>query len=423
MKNSKTPIKRSEFFESIETYSSLSKSNKKQMALILINIENFSQINRDLGYIVAEAFIYSLYSKIEVLAKFFNCAFRIDGSMFALILPVIEDEKMLLLAANKILNELSSEIKIDNIFLTAKPRLGMSSNKLDEHRAEKIYQKAERLLRAAHESNENFVISLKETNLEVIENFSEKFQSALTHNEFELYYQPKKNLLTNKILNVEALLRWDLEDVGFINPETIIDEAENSKENNFNLTKWVVNKALRQVSEWRKNKIDMCVSVNISASLIHRSDLTTMIEDALKIWSVPAKFLTIEITETAFMTNTELCHENLNNIRKLGIDLSIDDFGTGYSSLSYFKQIPANELKIDKSFILNLMNSKEDRTLVRLMIEIAHSFNLKVVAEGIEDQASYNFLREIGCDYAQGFFIAKPAPADKFIEWLQKINN
>lgn len=417
MKNSIIPIKREEFFDSLETYCSLSKSSGKLMALILIHVDNFSQVTQEYDYKTSESFIKLLFSKIEVLAKFYNCAFRINDSTFALILPVIESQNMLPLAANKILKEIQAQVLINEKFFTAKPSLGMSVNEPSKPSSENVYKHTEQLLLLAQEKGESFVLTIDSDQVKKIDNFSEKFRSALANNAFELYYQPKKNLQTGKVSQVEALLRWALDETGFINPEDIIREAEKSNENNFNLTKWVVNTALRQLKSWRDENIDMSVSINISASLIHRFDMITMIQDALKIWSIAPHLLTIEITETAFMTNKEQCHENLKNIRNRGIELSIDDFGTGYSSLSYFKQIPANELKIDKSFILNLIDSKEDRKLVRLMVAIARTFQLRVVAEGIENKTTYNFLKEIGCDYAQGYYIAKPMPADALAAW------
>ncbi len=416
MTTSSTSIQRNDFFHSLESYASQAKSSDKIMALILVDIENFSRINLQFGYQTGELFIHKIFQKMEGLAKLENCAFRISDSVLALILPVIESENLLVLAANKILSELKVEMECNNYMIMPTPRVGMSAS--DAVNAEVIFKEAKEYLAAAQETGQEFVLHLDKEELDEIESFPEKFYSALTQNQFELYYQAKKNFSTEGTKHVEALLRWKIEDNLFVPPEKIINEAEKSTENNFNLTKWVVNRALRQVKVWQEENLQLCVSVNVSATLIHRSDFITMIKDALAIWGVEPESLMIEITETAFMAKKDLCHENLQTLKKMGIRLSIDDFGTGYSSLSYFKEIPASELKIDKAFILNLTQSKEDQKLVRLMIEIAHSFNLLVVAEGIESLEAYEFLKELGCDYGQGFFIAKPVNARQFTDWL-----
>lgn len=413
------PVTRAEFFQALETYTSLSKSSGKMMALVLIDIENLKHTNKNFGYQTGESFIYATFKKLEGLAKFSNCVYRINDSVVALILPVIQHRNMLALAANKILAELKMESRCNGTLLQAEPRLGMAASDDVDFTAEKLFRSAEVFLQSAVNQRRPYVLIMDEQE-EEIENFAEKFTSALNNNEFELYYQPQSTLISGDVLHVEALLRWEIDENTFVPPEVIIAQAEKSIEQNFSLTKWVVNAALRQIKEWLDLGKDLSVSVNVSASLIHRSDLVTMIQDALTIWAVPAKRLTIEITETAIMTNKSLCHDNLNSIRDHGMNLSIDDFGTGYSSLSYFKQIPANELKIDKLFILNLMTSDEDKNLVCLMIQIAHSFNIKVVAEGIESKDCYEFLQEVGCDYGQGYFISKAQKPEVFLNWLNE---
>jgi diguanylate cyclase (GGDEF)-like protein len=418
-----TLIKRNEFFESVDTYLALSNSNKKMMALILVSIDNLGEINQDFGFKKGEFAIQHSFSKLEVLAKFVNCVFRISDDLLAVILPVIEHKNLLHLAASKIVNELKNEILTDNISLHPEVSLGLAVNEHEQCDVEELYNIAAYSLNASKLSQRPYLIDAKSDQAQdTIERFSERFLHALNHNEFELYYQPKSDLLTRKHEHVEALLRWKVDASQFVSPETIIQYAEKTLENNFKLSKWVFNTALRQLNAWIDQDKPLNVSVNLSATLIHRDDLIIAIEDALNIWSVPAELLTIEITETAFMNNSSQCQRNLNRLRESGINLSIDDFGTGYSSLTYFKQIPANELKIDKSFILNLMDSEEDRNLVRFVIQMAHLFKLKVVAEGVEDKATLDFLLELGCDYAQGFYIARPVPAEDFIEWLDSPN-
>jgi EAL domain-containing protein (putative c-di-GMP-specific phosphodiesterase class I) len=160
--------------------------------------------------------------------------------------------------------------------------------------------------------------------------------------------------------------------------------------------------------------------VNVHAGLVANPDLPSLLRDALVIWGVDAGRVTVEITESAFIEDKDSGFDNLLKLRELGVNLSIDDFGTGYSSLSYFKHIPAAELKIDKSFVSSMQEDPQDLELVKIMIHIAHRFGLTVVAEGVEDRASVDLLRDLGCDYGQGYFFSRPLPADEFEEWLRE---
>jgi len=179
----------------------------------------------------------------------------------------------------------------------------------------------------------------------------------------------------------------------------------------------VVHTALRQVREWQ-DSIDVSVALNVQADLVNSPDLLTLLKDAIAIWGVKPERITVEITESAIIVDKESGFDNLLKMKQLGINLAIDDFGTGYSSLSYFKHIPANELKIDQSFVRTMRTDPQDLELVKIIIHIAHQFGLAVVAEGVEDKESLEMLRELGCDFAQGFYFSKPLPREEYEQWV-----
>ena len=242
------------------------------------------------------------------------------------------------------------------------------------------------------------------------------FAETLHENAFQLYYQPKINLITGEARSAEALLRWEVEGRGFISPEVAVELAD-STGRAYSLTKWVVHTALRQVREWQ-DSIDVSVALNVQADLVNSPDLLTLLKDAIAIWGVKPERITVEITESAIIVDKESGFDNLLKMKQLGINLAIDDFGTGYSSLSYFKHIPANELKIDQSFVRTMRTDPQDLELVKIIIHIAHQFGLAVVAEGVEDKESLEMLRELGCDFAQGFYFSKPLPREEYEQWV-----
>lgn len=246
------------------------------------------------------------------------------------------------------------------------------------------------------------------------------FSEALYDNAFDLYFQPKVDLQTGRVSSAEALIRWHLPGYGAVSPERVVQLAEAAGQT-YELTRWVVNRALRAMREWR-DTVALPVAVNVPAGLVNSPDLANMLHGALSIWGVEPSMLTVEVTEGAVIEDKEAGFDNLQLLRELGMGLSIDDFGTGYSSLSYFKHIPATEIKIDQSFVRRILNDPQDRALVGIIIEIAHLFDFSVVAEGVEDVETLQCLRELGCDIAQGYLYSRPLPEQELLDWLRQCN-
>lgn len=237
-----------------------------------------------------------------------------------------------------------------------------------------------------------------------------------------LHYQPKLDLASNRVSQAEALLRWTDDELGPVYPDEFIPLAESSG-NIRMLTDWVLNQAVRQAVAWRTDGIPIAVGVNLSAHDFLRDDFVTHLARICESHGAEPSDLVLEITESATIFDVERSISYMDDLRGRGFKLSMDDFGTGYSSLSQLKLLPLDELKIDKSFVLALDSSKEDRQIVKSTIELGHNLEMRVVAEGVENDASLAILKQMGCDAVQGYFLSKPMPANKFVLWWHEFKN
>ena len=240
----------------------------------------------------------------------------------------------------------------------------------------------------------------------------------MEHNELRLHYQPKVDLTSATVSACEALLRWDHPRRGVVPPAAFIPFAEHTGYIKA-LTRWVLQEAVRQAGQWRNQGMELQVSVNISARDLLNRELPEMISALLVQHQVPASLLCLEITESGFMEDPANAITVLEQLARIGLQLSIDDYGTGYSSLSYLMRLPAKEMKIDRSFVSRVSGSPSLTTIVSSTIELGHRLGMKVVAEGVEDSDDYALLRELGCDTAQGYYMSPPLPPDAFAAWME----
>jgi EAL domain-containing protein (putative c-di-GMP-specific phosphodiesterase class I) len=240
---------------------------------------------------------------------------------------------------------------------------------------------------------------------------------ALVANELVLYYQPQVDLVSGAVVGAEALLRWNDPHRGLVPPMHFIPLAEQSGLI-LEITPWVVKDALRQVQVWREGNLDLRVSVNVAMRNLHDPQFVENIEALVESSGVPARALTLEITEGTMMLEAERVLEVLHRFRKIGIGIAIDNFGTGYSSLSYLSRLPVDEIKIDKSFVMALAE-RGNRAIVESIIELGRAFDLRVVAGGLKNEATLQTMTELKCPVAQGFHFSAPIPAESFKEWTQ----
>jgi EAL domain-containing protein (putative c-di-GMP-specific phosphodiesterase class I) len=244
-------------------------------------------------------------------------------------------------------------------------------------------------------------------------------RKAMESDQLMLYYQPKVDMASGELCGAEALIRWQHPERGFMPPDSFIPIAEQS---GFivPLSAWVLNAAIRECAGWHRRGIRIPVAVNISARNLQDPNITDVVLNTLEQHALDYRALIIEVTETAVMSNPELVLEIVSALENKGVRVSIDDFGTGYSSLANLKKLPVTEIKIDRSFVMDMKEDNNDAVIVRSTIDLAHNMSLKVTAEGVENQETWDLLRSHGCDQAQGYFISRPIPAADFLEWAEK---
>jgi diguanylate cyclase len=232
-----------------------------------------------------------------------------------------------------------------------------------------------------------------------------------------LHYQPKACLADGEVRSVEALIRWDHPDRGLIPPDEFIPVAQETgliKP----LTMYVINEALRQCRVWQDAGVRLAIAVNLSARSLVDPDFPTQVAGLLDRWNVEPTLLELEITESAMLTDPARTREVLEQLDQMRVRISIDDFGTGYSSLAYLKRLPVSEIKIDRSFVMNMDDDEDDATIVRSTIELGRNLGLDVVAEGVESAATWHLLASLGCTAAQGYYLSRPVPGEDLLAWI-----
>lgn len=409
---------RSSFIGSLESAIAEGIEQGSNVGLILIDIHNLRQLNHTYGFEQGDRVLHEAYDALMGIATLQGTVFRIGAGRFTFILPRLTNPAFISLAMNRVNSVLEQSFSHSEGSMPPMVFLGVAVNKGGVASALEMLVAAEQSLHEIRQGKERKLAHFMgmEATSSGFSELEDAFYQSLHNNAFQIYYQPKVNLHTGRADAAEALLRFQLEDGSFVSPQIAVDMAEASGRG-YALTKWVIHRAIRQLGDW-KHKFDFKVAVNIQASLVASPDLVSLVRDSLAIWGVDSDNLALEITEGGFIEDKESGFDNLARLRELGVRLSIDDFGTGYSSLSYFKHIPASELKIDKSFIDHIQDGGHDLELVKIMIHIAHQFGLLVVAEGVEDEATCQLLKTLGCDYIQGYYFSKPLPAQEFERWL-----
>ena len=242
-------------------------------------------------------------------------------------------------------------------------------------------------------------------------------RDAIDQNELILHYQPKVAMKDGRVIGAEALVRWNHPHQGLIYPDSFIPLVERTGLIN-SLTLTVLDMALAQARIWQDSGNPMSISVNLSSRALHDARLPEHISERLRFHNVPPEGLILEITETAIMIDADKAMEVVTSLSELGVDIAIDDFGTGYSSLAYLRRLPAREIKIDRSFVLNMHKNVDDKTIVRSVIDLAHNLGMKVVAEGVESREIYDLLKSMDCYCAQGYYISRPVDDEEFSCWL-----
>lgn len=394
------------------------KSGKK-LAFMIIDLDSFKDVNDTLGHDVGDQIIQQIGPRIaDTLQGTPSFIARLGGDEFAILLTDIDDVSHVDVVSKSLLHSIRQYFYIDDVEIEVRLSIGVvvypdqanDFSTLLRYADVAMYCAKNDMSGVAYYDPEKDAHSPKRLSL------MSELGKAIRGNDLTLYFQPKISLGDNRMVGVEALARWIHPTMGFISPGEFVPLAEMTDLIN-DMTRWVLNESLRQVSEWRENSLYLSVAVNISARNLLQEDFCSMVKELLDVHDVPASCLELEITESTIMKNMEKTLLVLKELNDMGIELSIDDFGTGYSSLAYLKRLPVTRLKIDYSFIINMLESEQDQIIVSSTINMAHSLGLLVVAEGVETQALLQCLDEMKCEQAQGFHIAKPMPASDLETW------
>jgi predicted signal transduction protein with EAL and GGDEF domain len=344
---------------------------------------------------------------------------RYGGDEFAIVPWGATDVPRAVLIAEKILQAVDKPFTIDDQPLAVNMSIGIAVSPQHADDADDLIRRADVAMYAAKRARSGFSVYSADQDggegdgrVPLIG----KLRYAIDQFELVLHYQPIVSALDGQLLKVEALVRWGHPSHGLLPPDDFIPSAEQSNLIK-PLTAWVLNEALGQVHAWSKAGIDVGVAVNLSARNLLDDELPEAVAELLGTWQVAPEKLSLEITERSMLA-TE-ADETLRRLHEIGVRISVDDFGTGYSSLTYLKRLPVQEIKIDKSFVIDMAENRDGAAIVRSTIDLGHNLGLKVVAEGVEDEKTVELLREYGCDFIQGFHISRPAAAGLLGPWLR----
>ncbi len=390
-------------------------------ALLFIDLDRFKEINDTLGHGAGDRILHELGERLEGLQSDDVFVARIGGDEFGVLLAGQKGAQQAERMANALVTLIKKPFVAEAMSLQVQASIGIAY--LPEHTQidEELMMFADVAMYQAKINHLDYVAYDASLDSNTLRNLaiSSQLNLAVDDEQFILFYQPKVDINNNEVVCFEALVRWVHPTLGTVSPDDFINVAERSGMIK-PLTLYTLKAAMSRCRRLRAQGFNISMAVNLSAFLLQDMSLVDDLKNFLVEYSVDPEWLELEITESAIVSNPERAFEILKQIRALDIRLSIDDFGTGYASLSYLKQLPVQELKIDKLFIQELLNNKSDQIIVRSTVELSHSLGLKVVAEGVESREIYNYLRDAGCDIAQGYWISPPLPSAKLEGWLEQ---
>lgn len=391
------------------------------MGLIVVDVRRFSHINQAFGFKAGDALLVHFAKLLGGIARKRDLVARLGDDEFALILPSLMNEGHAVLAAAKLFRELEVPLEVGGQQIRIKAHAGIAVCPRHASHFEQLLNKAQAALVQARSRGESYVLfDSEDTNRE--ENAADlefELENAIAGGEFELFYQPQFDVKSMKPVGAEALMRWQSPFRGAVSPDEFIEVAEQTGLIT-RMTQWAINTALREAKEWPTRFGKQSIAVNLSAVSLRDPNIIDLVNGCMAIWESSADALVLEVTETSAMADPKASFQTFKQLKESGVRISLDDFGTGYSSLVYFRDVPADELKLDRIFVSRMVENKADLHIATLVVQLAHRFGMKVVAEGVEDAKTYELLARIGCDFAQGYFISKPMRHRDYIDWLNR---
>lgn len=411
---------RSLFYDRVEQ-GILSANNKNNLiSILLVEIVNFKEVYDTLGRTSSDQIIKQVSSRLQGVVLGADTIARIDGNIFSILITDSTGEIETEILATHIQKVLEPALVVERLSFAAHANIGIVHFPEHGEDVDTLVQKAGVALYIASKDKNGYATyepSFDKYNPRRLTLMSE-LRHAIERNQLELYYQPKVSIQTGKLYGAEALVRWHHPKHGFISPDEFIPMAERTRMIK-SLTLWVLKEAFQQCAVWHQQGKELVVSVNLSAKDLHDPELPDLISGVAISTGVKPEWVILEITEGSIISQPGLTLEILERLNKMGYKLSIDDFGTGYSSLSYLKKMPLTELKIDRSFVQDILVSENDDVIVNATINLAHNLGFKVTAEGVESVEVMDKLKLYGCDIAQGFYLSKPVAVTDFNQWME----
>lgn len=409
----------------LETAFKQSCRDGKAVALVLMDIDHFKDINDSLGHDTGDKLLIKVAEELQKTCRETDTVVRLGGDEFAIIATNIDKKRDSAILGNKILSIFEHPLNIQRHEIKTGTSIGLAFYPDDGDSAEELLRKADMALyEAKRHGRANF--KFFDTAIEVAARNKAQMQAdlqiALESGQFSLHYQPIIDIAENLVIGVESLIRWEHPEKGNISPVEFIPIAEESR---FivQIGEWVLRTACQQQVDWEeKGLASINMAVNLSAVQFNERNILTQVESIMQETGIRENQLIVEITESTLMETEGDVIAKLHALKSLGLKLAIDDFGTGYSSLAYLKRFPIHHLKIDREFVKDLPENTQDIAIVRSIIKMAHELKIDVVAEGVENQSQLRFLKEASCNYGQGFHFGKPMPAAQFEEWLIHYN-
>ena len=389
-------------------------------ALLLIDLNRFKEVNDTLGHHHGDVLLQQIAERLQVPLRDGDTVARLGGDEFAVLLPTVRVGADASTVAQKLGAVFEAPFLVEDLPLNIDASIGLALYPDHAGDHNELLQQAEMAMYAAKAAHTPYMIYEPRLN-----HYSARrlrllgsIRGAMEQDELLLHYQPKVDTSSGRVVGVEALVRWQHPEYGFLSPGDFIPLAEATGLIR-PLTLHVLGLAVRQQKLWRDAGHDLSVAVNLSARCLLDPSLPAEVARLMDEYDVAPHCLVLELTESAIMTDPGRALEVVARLHELGVKLSIDDFGTGYSSMAYLKDLPVHELKIDRSFVATMCDNASERAIVRSTVDLGHSLGLRVVAEGVEDLQTWRDLEEIGCDQLQGYYISKPMPADQLVPWLR----
>ena len=394
--------------------------SRDSFILILSDLDRFKEINDTLGHHIGDVVLQKVGDRLRNVLRSHDMVARLGGDEFGILLAStsIEQAEVIL---KKVLEAFEEPFDIDNHQLDIALSMGIVEYPMHGGDVNVLMQRADVAMYNAKNNCSGFSTYESSEDSHAVSRLAlaAELRQAINNNVLRLFYQPKINLETGQVFGAEALLRWEHPERGFISPGDFIPLAEHTGLIQ-PITTWVIDNASRQCSLWNDLGHKLRISINISTNCIHDGRLPAKLNEVILKNKLTPDQLTLELTENIFIKDPVRSKKILDNVSKMGVGISIDDFGTGYSSLAYLKQLPVNEIKIDRSFIMDMLENESDAVIVRATIDLAHNLGMKVVAEGVESKEIVQLLKILGCDEAQGYYLGRPMEVEDFITYLEK---